>query len=224
MIRKIFIAFFACIGLLAKGQECRVLLPSIDSSYIGECRKGLANGEGEAWGIDHYIGHFRKGLPHGSGRYEWRNGDLYDGEWNEGKREGFGRFVPALGKNVSEGIWKNNRFVPPIAPDDWIHPFVVKQTVNIDKVNIRKTRDEGSTIRIRFFRNSTPVQVFELEMISGSGDPQQNADYPVFMYVTFPFSSRLVYKLPDKGGAKLIECLIDFVITEEGEWDVCIYH
>ncbi|HAQ65755.1 MAG TPA: hypothetical protein DCR43_07895 [Bacteroidales bacterium] len=223
-MRFFILILFAGIVMNAGGQECKVLLPLIDSVYTGDCRRGLAHGDGEAWGVDHYTGHFKKGLPNGNGRYVWRNGDVYDGEWSNGNREGYGRFLPALGKGACEGTWRKNRFLPPIAADDWIHPYVVKQTVNIEKVNVRKTADEGSEVRIRIFRNSVPTQVFELEMISGSGDAQQNLDYLVFMYVSFPFAARLEYKLPDKGGAQLMECLIDFVITEEGEWEVCIYH
>ena len=47
-------------------NPCKVLMKEISGSYSGECKKGLADGKGEAKGVDRYIGAFKKGLPDGN--------------------------------------------------------------------------------------------------------------------------------------------------------------
>lgn len=204
-------------------QNCRVLLPAIDSAYTGECKRGLAHGNGTASRFDYFSGEFKNGLPHGLGRYVWRNGDVFEGSWYKGKREGLGQFTPIVGKSC-EGTWKNDQLVPSIDADDFVHEYRVKQSTNIEKATFRRSSATGNTINIRFFRNSTPAQVFELNMIATSGDDQANADFPVFAFVEFPFAAKLVYKIPDKGGAVLTECMLEFVIMEPGDYDVLLFH
>lgn len=222
-MKKIILFFFLTAFFEAYGQQCRVLLPAIDSAYSGDCKRGLAHGSGTASRFDSYTGEFKQGLPHGTGRYVWRSGDVFEGSWYKGKREGYGQFTPVVGK-IGEGIWKNDQLVPSVDADDFLHEYRVKQSVNVEKATFRKSSETGNNIKIRFFRNSAPAQVFELNMISTSGDGQANADFPVFAFVDFPFAARLVYKIPDKGGAILTECMVEFVIMAEGEYDVLIFH
>lgn len=42
-------------------NNCKVLVPEIDSIYTGKCKKGFAHGKGNAIGIDAYKGKFYKG-------------------------------------------------------------------------------------------------------------------------------------------------------------------
>ncbi|MDZ7607199.1 MAG: hypothetical protein U5K79_16780 [Cyclobacteriaceae bacterium] len=53
----------------------------------GECKKGLANGQGNAKGTDEYEGQFKDGLPHGTGTYIWANGDVYTGAWKKARKK-----------------------------------------------------------------------------------------------------------------------------------------
>lgn len=41
-----------------------------------------------------YLGNFAGGKRNGKGRFEWSNGEIYDGEWKNNKKEG-------------SGIWKS---------------------------------------------------------------------------------------------------------------------
>ena len=40
-----------------------------------------------------YNGHFRNGKFEGRGLYRWNDGSFYDGEYLNGVRNGYGRFV-----------------------------------------------------------------------------------------------------------------------------------
>lgn len=116
----------------AKQQSgCTVKDADIATTYVGECRNGLAHGLGEATGRngDKYVGEFHDGEKHGKGiyrwqsgsRYEgeykndkfhgkgihlWRDGSRYDGEYKEGKRSGPGVMRLTRGNNAIEG-WGN---------------------------------------------------------------------------------------------------------------------
>ncbi|HEX5742262.1 MAG TPA: hypothetical protein VFY09_00005, partial [Flavobacteriaceae bacterium] len=59
------ISLFFSESLFAQ-SDCKVLNDSINQSYAGKCKKGLAYGKGIAKGIDTYEGNFKNGLPHGN--------------------------------------------------------------------------------------------------------------------------------------------------------------
>lgn len=49
-------------------------------------------------------------VPHGYGRFQSRNGDFYEGEWQHGKRSGVG-FSIIPGKRLRLGEWKDDAFL-----------------------------------------------------------------------------------------------------------------
>ena len=63
---------------------------SLQGTYKGTCKNGLANGHGTAIGIDSYTGQFLNGYPEGNGKYTWKNGSWYDGAWKKGVDDGKG--------------------------------------------------------------------------------------------------------------------------------------
>jgi hypothetical protein len=44
---------------------------------------------------------------HGKGTFRYLNGDVYNGEWNEGKKNGRGTLIWADG-DVYDGEWKDD--------------------------------------------------------------------------------------------------------------------
>lgn len=95
-------------------EECKVLMPSISGKYEGECKKGKANGNGQAEGADTYAGIFKDGLPNGQGIYKWENGNIYSGVWAGGKRDGEGTMTfKRAGKadSLVTGFWKKDKYV-----------------------------------------------------------------------------------------------------------------
>ena len=85
--------FIISISSFNAQTQCKVLKPEISGSYVGECKKGLADGLGEATGTDFYKGEFVKGWPEGKGTYLWTNGATYQGEWKKGMRDGIGTYL-----------------------------------------------------------------------------------------------------------------------------------
>lgn len=49
-----------------------------------------------------------EGQKHGVGRYTWKDGSFYDGEWKNGERDGVGMYTYPSG-GVYEGEWKDSK-------------------------------------------------------------------------------------------------------------------
>ena len=55
-----------------------------------------------------YDGEWRNGKPHGQGQYVYADGDVYEGEWLNGKRHGQGNHIGIAGQTYS-GEWRCGR-------------------------------------------------------------------------------------------------------------------
>lgn len=108
-----------------KESWCKVKDMSISGgSYKGGCKDGLADGQGEAYGIASfpdayvegagvpasYVGAFSNGYPHGEGTYQWPSGAKYVGEFIMGNRKGFGTYYNTAFAPES-GLWDGSRLV-----------------------------------------------------------------------------------------------------------------
>jgi hypothetical protein len=112
-----YLLIASCIFVSQTGfaqESCKVLMPSIAGSYEGGCKKGKASGEGKAEGTDQYLGEFKDGVPHGKGIYRWKNGNFYDGEWANGRKDGNGGMAyKREGKtdSVVTGYWRKDVYM-----------------------------------------------------------------------------------------------------------------
>jgi hypothetical protein len=50
-----------------------------------------------------------KGKAYGLGKYKWHNGEEYEGQWENGLRQGKGLWKGNSEHNMYVGDWKNNR-------------------------------------------------------------------------------------------------------------------
>jgi hypothetical protein len=111
----LFLAFTLVFVNPGKTQDdCKVLLDAISGQYDGDCKKGLAEGQGTAKGEDTYIGDFKKGFPHGTGTYTWANGDVYVGEFKKGLKDGAGTLTVRTAdgqKKEQGGYWANDEYI-----------------------------------------------------------------------------------------------------------------
>jgi hypothetical protein len=104
---------FLLSSVSAVAQECKVLDTELQGSYAGPCRDGLAEGAGHAKGSAEYRGGFRAGMKHGHGVKSWTNGDRYEGEFAEDRREGRGKYTwgrgPWEGQSYEGGYLADQR-------------------------------------------------------------------------------------------------------------------
>jgi hypothetical protein len=93
-----------------------ITMISAHSQDAGVSRTGCTSGDcknGKGTYVystgDVYTGDFLNGKRHGDGKYIAQNGDLYEGEFYNGMFEGYGIYYFKSGK-VYEGYWESNKF------------------------------------------------------------------------------------------------------------------
>jgi hypothetical protein len=92
---------------------CTVRVFNLGVSYKGECKNGLADGQGEATGIHRYKGAFKNGMPNGYGTYYYNDSTWYAGYFLDCLKEGKGEeHFSHKGKPDStiKGYWSGNEF------------------------------------------------------------------------------------------------------------------
>lgn len=171
-------------GTLAFAQSCKVNDPDISTSYSGDCRNGLAHGNGTAKGRDTYSGPFLNGSKHGRGTYVWANGERYEGEWRNEKRTGRGTYFWPNGSRY-EGEWldgnRNGRGTMRLVAGDgglssygsrgnWIDGLYVadgfwKENALVETVDERRIADQQRQAREAEERNFNALLT--------DGDPQK---------------------------------------------------
>ena len=151
-----------------KNRPCKVSLASIANEYAGDCKNGLANGQGTAKGIHRYIGNFKYGLPDGNGTYYFSDSTYYTGNFQEGIKEGKGEFhyVKANTDSVVKGYWSGNEY----RGKKYI-TYEFNSATKFDRWEITPTPQSGNSI------------TFELATTSGSpkGLPSNTAGDPGYV-------------------------------------------
>jgi hypothetical protein len=111
-------AFWAAVALAAvafggsarAAETCRVLDIELVGSFEGGCKDGLAEGQGKASGIATYAGRFAAGKKSGQGVKVWPNGDRYEGNFVDDRKEGLGAYTwGPSGPNAAERYSGNYR-------------------------------------------------------------------------------------------------------------------
>ena len=197
---------------------CKVLKPEISLDYHGECKRGLAHGQGEAFGRDHYVGEFKKGWPNGNGVYEWNNGDSYEGEWKKGERHGTGKFTFTIPTEVIvlEGRWVNDEFV------GRSNEYKIEKRSNI-LFSIRRI-GKGSKVSFRLPPEKDPdKRIHNMVIISSSGKEVRNSILVGFEDISFPATISLSYYFEIKLKKQEILASLQITFYEPGEYEIIIY-
>jgi len=220
---KNFIIFTAIIFLMLSfsiqaQDSCNVLVPNLKGSYSGGCKKGLANGKGEAKGKDRYKGNFKKGYPNGIGTYYWSTGEIYVGEWKKGKRDGEGSFTFKIENRDTtvSGLWKNDIYAGPMVKS----PKVLRVN-NIDQYKIKKTGGIQKRVMINFQQNgSYNTEIENLMLTATSGTNAKSGSLEGFDNLSFPVTIVVRYDTYNKLKTMKYNAYIEFTIFEEGDWEV----
>lgn len=210
---------------MAADNSCKVLVPGLQSSYTGSCKKGLADGKGKATGTDNYEGSFRKGLPDGKGTYSWANGAVYEGTWSKGKREGFGvyKYIQNGEKLTQKGYWKDDQFVGNKRPQP---DYTVIRKRNIERVSIVHTSKTGNNIHLIFQRNGSDSKslIQNLMLLGSSGTLHNNmfSNFVGFDKVTYPFTGKINYNITNAMNSYVLNCEFEFKLNKPGNWQITI--
>ena len=201
--------------------ECAVKLETINKSYSGECKKGLANGQGEAkGGEDSYTGSFKKGLPHGYGTYKWGNGNIYVGEFNKGEIDGKGKLTvkDEFGKvSINDGFFEKGVYI-----GEYKYSYNVTSKREVKNVYIREdasiiTLPDVNVIRVSFIYNGKQI-VPGMVNISDSGKSlvERDSNFMVMKNVQFPNKQIEVTFRTDEG----FNGRVVFDIYKKANWSV----
>ncbi|MEE4258502.1 MAG: hypothetical protein V2I62_01970 [Bacteroidales bacterium] len=218
---SIILFLFISIGLYSQ-HSCKVLVPEIAEKYVGKCKKGLAHGKGLAIGIDRYEGSFKKGYPEGKGTYTWSTGEVFTGEWLNGKRNGTGTYTFTEDGQLmeQEGVWKDDVYKGPV-PEK---PQVLRSS-GIERYSIQKQGDDANQVTINFFLNgksNTDLEDFSIS--PSSGTVFRSAGSVGVENIVFPFSCKLYYRSLNKTFTSRVNTTFEFKISEKGRWTLKLHN
>lgn len=214
---------FCCYSTIVFAQqECEVLKKDIAGTYTGECKNGLANGNGISEGENKYEGHFKDGLPHGSGTIFYANGGSYTGDWKKGLRQGEGKFsfISEGKESFKEGIWKKDKFIG----EKKIRQYEILRNVAVPRYTFRYVGDKFNRVTIKVKHNGITVRT--PQNITGSSgnfmNYQGNTSFENITY--FPFTCEMIYMMPSKLYSSSHNVEFSFKINQPGDWLVELQH
>ncbi len=218
-------------------QQCKVIPDSLQGTYTGGCKNGLANGQGTVIGVNSYTGRFKNGYPDGTGKYIWKNGSWYDGKWKKGVYEGKGTLHlvgPDSTSREFAGFWHEGTFVGTQSK-----PYIINSMTNrVSQVSIHT--GHGSAlgdiiITVYDILNDAPTldapnagkrsntlpkqKLTDIQVQSGTftnmvtDDRSSNYNNIYKLYgVVYPIHLLLTFQTEQ----------VDFEIFEKGKWDIFV--
>lgn len=219
MIKSTFLVLMLLYGSFVNGQqsECKVLKAGISGTYAGECKKGLAHGQGIAQGTDRYEGNFIKGLPAGKGTYKWASGVYYEGEWKNGMREGEGKMV--YPDSTVTGLWKEDTYQGIKS----LQPYRIITSMSVSRYTMTKSADKNDGIRIRLTQGGLEnISVEDFSLVYDSGSEYKNGNYYGIENVRFPLNVKVKYRSWNQLMTTQYSVIFEFVINQPGSWDIVI--
>ncbi len=182
---------------------CKVLTLTINKTYIGNCKNGLAEGQGEATGQHRYKGIFKDGKPNGSGVYYYNDTTYHAGFFQDGQKEGKGEthyMHYAKADSVIKGYWSGNVY----RGKNYV-TYDFNGATLFDRYEIKPSPQSGHTIGFEIYTTSgsptgvptdlqgQPGNVLRLEDIT-VGDKTiirklSTVETPTRFYVTYDIDS-----------------------------------
>jgi hypothetical protein len=224
MKNYLFLSFIA-ISLLSvtsvTAQDCKVLMPDIDKEYQGECKKGLAHGDGIAKGVNTYEGEFKNGLPNGTGTLTYATGEIYEGSWKNGLKNGTGSLTQIInGKDsIINGIWDNDKYIG----EKKLKEYQVIKKLNVQRYSIRKNSDAFNQVTIRIKSGSLYIAPPQ-NTHGSSGSLVIHHEKAIFENISYPFTCTMTYEFPSTTGAQQSTAEFSFKLLTPGDWQVEINH
>lgn len=214
-----FLTVFPLFTLTGNSQDpCLVMMKSISEKYEGECKNGLAEGSGEAWGTDHYQGAFKKGLPHGKGKYDYSDGSVYEGSWSKGLRHGSGRYAFKYNgaDSIQEGLWTKDEFKGNKADQQEYRVVTMR---SVERYRVHRYSD-GNEIRVLLKPiDSGSLDVTNLQITGSSGTETEFLNSQMeFRNCIYPFKLRVTFNKWSKMKTMRVNTSIELEIIKPGVW------
>ncbi|MDN5201290.1 hypothetical protein QQ008_07955 [Fulvivirgaceae bacterium BMA10] len=208
---NIILLLFFIGGITFAQDNCKVSMESISGTYEGGCKKGLADGIGEAKGTDSYKGQFKKGLPNGKGVYTWANGNVYDGEWKKGKMHGQGKMMVKVSQDADStyiGYWQNDEYIGTEK-----EPYkILNQDPKITSMTFTRKSGDKQQIDIIYEQLGKKIRHagISLKPMSGAfGNVVDNGFVKSVQFVQYPF--RAIINSSEN---------FEIQITQPGHWEI----
>ena len=205
--------------ILQAQETCKVLVPELVGTYMGKCKKGLANGKGKAVGTDTYEGNFRKGLPNGGGTYTWASGATYKGDWVYGLRDGEGvyKFEYKGKDSIQDGIWDGDIYKGKKLREPYV---IYKEFVTSYRF---KRSGDGDRILIDLWLNGQINRdILDFSLISTSGTNFEMGRSFGIENIDFPIIVKVKYVSWNAAHSSRHTATFEFEISEAGNWQVNI--
>lgn len=127
-------------------KACKVELKSLTGAYQGECKNGFAHGKGEAKGEHRYVGMFKYGLPNGKGTYYHNTGVYYEGNFQDGLKEGKGETHyrrDGMSDSIVKGYWSADEY-----RGKNYKTYDITEMPAFDRLEITPSDESGNTLTI----------------------------------------------------------------------------
>ena len=199
-------------------RNCKVMIENLEGEFWGDCKNGLAHGEGRAKGVDAYEGAFKKGLPDGQGTYTWADGSFYEGDWKKGKRQGKGRLFKADDDQTVKaekpmGMWKNDKFLFDIVEGKY--DVLFKRDIESVQAKLLNQNKEYVTIVIN--KSNRPVNI---DAVPSNGEVRVTENFVYINQITFPLTINLNFNYITGLGQLLRKCEVNLELQTPGNWQI----
>jgi len=232
-ITVISFLFFIFVATGYSQFNCKVLVKNLQGQYNGDCKKGLAHGQGAAKGIDRYVGSFRKGYPNGFGVYTYQDSSTFIGNFKRGVKNGYGllNIVTKSGKiRQKYGLWMADSL---IIPNDSRALFKVNLSKGINVVDPKLTSDVTikNQVWINFQQNGVPDKSVVIEDATiSNGEKMDTKKRSLNTLVAFdniekfPVTVHLKYQIDKPDKLVPVDCILDIVLFSAGRWEINLNH
>jgi len=206
----LILVFLIGINTVFYAQNCKVKDKLLTKKYEGDCKKGLAHGQGKAWGNENfYEGNFKKGRVHGEGTYTWNNGNVYKGSFVKGKFDGKG--VLTENNITKKGYFKKGKYI-----GKYKRPYKIVSKRGIRTVNFIKQPQDFNEVEIKIYENGALIKP-QIRITDTNNTFVEKSNNLVFKDVSFPLKKVELFFTANSFSYSLV-----FEIYQKGNWKVNI--
>ena len=219
-MKKIVLLSLVFCGLCFTGfsqkQDWSVLKKELVGSYVGDIKKGLAQGKGTATGQDSYTGDFKKGLPDGEGEYTDSKGNVYRGAFRSGLKEGKGILTlkTITGDSVIIGYWESDRYIGA----EKIVPYEISNKTGAVNPRIYSA-GAGNKVELDIYDPVNSTLITDATIIyTGQATNRTTFGRNYYEDVVFPIEFDIRYNSHNKLGTTMVANTIHIKISKPGNW------